>query len=75
MRRNIISFGSKLKSFKQYIQADLNNEEGFYQDPVITFTLKFSGMTELKRKEEDLPYSAIIKHLKAHCIKKIKVLK
>jgi hypothetical protein len=56
-------------------KLDLSNEEGFYKDVVITFTLKFSGMTELKRKEEDLPSPARIKQLKACWIKKIKVLK
>jgi hypothetical protein len=33
--RNIVSFGSKLNSFKEYVQADLNNEEYFYKDVVI----------------------------------------
>jgi hypothetical protein len=52
---NIISFGSKLNNLREYLQDDFNNEEGFYKDVVITFILKVSGMTELKRKEEDLP--------------------
>jgi hypothetical protein len=45
----------KLNNLREYLQDDLNNEEGFYKDVVITFILKVSGMTELKRKEEDLP--------------------
>jgi hypothetical protein len=31
---NIVSFGSKLNSFREYVQVDLNNEEGFYKDVV-----------------------------------------
>jgi hypothetical protein len=72
---NIVSFGSKLNNLREYLQADLNNEEGFYKDVVITFILKVSGMTELKRKEEDLPSPTRIKQLKACWIRKIKVLK
>jgi hypothetical protein len=52
---NIISFGSKLNNLREYLQDDFDNEEGFYKDVVITFILKVSGMTELKRKEEHLP--------------------
>jgi hypothetical protein len=72
---NIVSFGSKLNNLREYLQADLNNEEGFYKDVVITFILKVSGMIELKRKEEDLPSPTRIKQLKACWIRKIKVLK
>ena len=74
-RNNIVSFGSKLNSFREYVHIDLSNEEGFYKDVVITFTLKFFGMIELKRKEEDLTSPARIKQLKACWIKKIKVMK
>jgi hypothetical protein len=74
-REQYYSFGSKLNSFREYVQAYLNNEESFYKDVVITFTLKVSGMTELKRKEEYLPSPAKIKQLKACWIKNIKVLK
>jgi hypothetical protein len=74
-RSNIVSFGSKLNIFIEYVEYYLNNEEGFYKDVVITFTLKLYGMTELKRKEEDLPSLARIKQLKSCWIKKIKVLK
>jgi hypothetical protein len=55
---NIISFGSKLNNLREYLQDDLYYEEDFYKDVVITFILKVSGLTELKRKEEDLPSPA-----------------
>jgi hypothetical protein len=55
---NIVSFGSKLNSFKEFIQSDFKNEEGFYKYVVTTFILKFSNMTNLKRKEEYFPSPA-----------------
>jgi len=47
---NIVSFGSKLKSFIEFLQSDFKNEEGFYKYVVNTFILKVSNMTNLKRK-------------------------
>jgi hypothetical protein len=70
-----ISLGSEIANLMQYLQVDLDNDEGFYKDVVITFVLKVSGMSELKRKEEDIPSPTRIKQLKACWIKRIKVLK
>jgi hypothetical protein len=56
--------GSRITNLREYLQADLTNDEGFYKDVVITFVLKISGMTELKRKEEDLPSLTHVKQLK-----------
>jgi hypothetical protein len=72
---NIMTFGSKLHSFKDYLQDDYENEEGFYKDVVTTFILKVMNMTELKIKEENFPSQARVKQLKACWIKKIKTLK
>jgi hypothetical protein len=46
-----VSLGSKIQNFREYIQDDLKNDEGFYKDVVITFVLKISAMTKPKRKE------------------------
>ena len=51
----IISFGSRVHAFHEYLQVDLKNEEGFYIDVVLPFGNKFSNMTKLRRREEDLP--------------------
>jgi hypothetical protein len=72
---NIVSFGSKLNSFREFLQSDFKNEEGFYKDVVTTFILKVSNMTDLKRKEEYFPSPARVKQLKACWIKKIKILR
>jgi len=62
---NIMNFGSKLHNFKDYLQVDYENEEGFYKDVVTTFILKVMNMTYLKIKEENLPSQATVKQLKA----------
>ena len=59
-------FGSRAYSFLEYLQADLKNEEGFYLDVVVSFGIKVSNMSELKRREEDLPSPSQIKQLNAH---------
>jgi hypothetical protein len=53
--KNIVSFGSRSHDFHEYLQVDLKNEEGFYADVVFQFGVKVSNVTELKRREEDLP--------------------
>jgi hypothetical protein len=58
---NIVSFDSREHVFHEYLQTDLMNEEGFYTDVVLPFGIKVSNMTELKRREEDLPSPSQIK--------------
>ena len=59
--KNIVSFGSREHAFHEYLQADFKNEEGFYTDVVLPFWIKLLNMTELKRREEDLPSPSWIK--------------
>jgi hypothetical protein len=42
-------------AFHEYLQDDLKNEEGFCIDVVLPFGSKVSNMTELRRREEDIP--------------------
>jgi hypothetical protein len=67
-------FGSREHTFHEYLQADLKNEEGFYTVVVIPFGIKISNMTELIRREEDLPSQSRIKQLNACWKEKIKNL-
>jgi hypothetical protein len=64
-----------MSNLKQYLEVDLKNDEGFYKEAITTFVIKVSNMTKHKRKEENLPSQAHIKHLKACWIKRIKCLK
>jgi hypothetical protein len=59
--KNIVSFGSRAHAFHEYLQAHLKNKEYFYLDVVLSFGNKVSNMTELRRREEDLPSPSRIK--------------
>jgi hypothetical protein len=73
--KNIVSFGSRAHAFHEYLQADFKNEEGFYTDVVLPFGIKVSNMTEVKRREEDIPSPSRIKQLNACWKEKIKNLR
>jgi hypothetical protein len=59
--KNMISFSSRVHGFHEYLQVDLKNEEGFYLDVVVPFGVKVSNMTELRRREQDVPSPSQIK--------------
>jgi hypothetical protein len=39
--KNMVSFGSRVHAFHEYLQVDLKNEEDFYLDVVVPLVLKF----------------------------------
>jgi hypothetical protein len=61
----MISFGSRVRAFLEYLQADLKNEEGFYLNSMVPFVIKVSNMSELKRREDDLSSPSRIKDMNA----------
>jgi hypothetical protein len=72
--KNIVSFGSRAHAFHEYFEAYLKNKEDFYIDDVLPFGIKVSNMTELRRREEDLPSPSRIKQLNVCWKEKIKKL-
>ena len=72
--KNMVSFGTRAHAFHEYLQADLKNEEGFYLDAVIPFSFKFTNMTELRRREKDIPSPNQIKKLNTCQKEKVKNL-
>jgi hypothetical protein len=50
MSTNMVSFGKRVHDFHEYLQVDLKNEQGFYLDVVLTFGVKVTGMTKLRRR-------------------------
>jgi hypothetical protein len=63
MSKNMVSFGIREHAFHENLQADLKNEDGFYLDMIVPFGFKVIDMTELRRREEDLPSLNRIKQL------------
>jgi hypothetical protein len=50
---SFVSLGLRLTNFRQYLQANLKNDEEFYKGAISTFVAKVSGLREFQRKEED----------------------
>jgi len=55
MSKSVVSFGMIAHTFHEYLQVVLKNEEGFYLNAVVPFGFKVTNMTELRRREEDVP--------------------
>ena len=72
--KSMVSFRMRAHTFHEYLQVDLKNEEGFYLDAVVPFGVKVTNMTELRRREEDLPSPNRIKQMNACWKEKVKNL-
>jgi hypothetical protein len=72
---SFVSLGSRIINLRQYLEADLENEEELYKGVISTFVVKVSIMNEFKIKEEDMPSTLCIKQIKSCWIKRIKCLK
>jgi hypothetical protein len=75
MAKSFASLGLRIQNTKEYLNSYLKNDEGFYTDGVVMFTMKVSAMTEKTRKQENLPSLSRIKQLKSCWMEQINVLK
>jgi hypothetical protein len=75
LESNFISLGSGIHNTREYLKANIENDEGFFKDGLATFIIKVSTMTKYERKQEDLPSKARIKKLNACWIQRINVLR
>jgi hypothetical protein len=48
---SFVSLGSRMTNFRQYLQADLENDEEFYKGAISTFVAKVSGLSEFREKK------------------------
>jgi hypothetical protein len=55
------ALGLRIQTTKEYLNADLKNDEGFFINGVAMFVAKFSAMTDHRRKHEDFPSQRRIK--------------
>jgi hypothetical protein len=69
------SLGLIIQNTKEYLNADLKNDEGFLTDGVAMFVAKVSAMTKQRRKQEDFPSQSRMKQLKACWIERINTLR
>jgi hypothetical protein len=75
MEKIFSSLGLRVQNTKEYLGADMKNDEGFYVDGIAMFATKVLAMMDQMRKQEDLPSQSRIKQLKACWIERINVLK
>jgi hypothetical protein len=69
------SLGLRIQNTKEYLNAYLKNDEGFFTDGVAMFVEKVSAMTDHRRKQEYFPSQSHMKQLKACWIERINTLK
>ena len=74
MSKSMVSFGTRVHAFHEYLQVDLMNDQGFYLDAVLPFGFEVTGMTESRRRQEDLPSLDRIDQLNTCCKEKVKNL-
>jgi hypothetical protein len=72
--QNIASFRTRAHALHEHLQADLKNEERFYLETVIPFGNHVINISDLRRRQEDLPSPNRIKQLKACWKEKVKNL-
>jgi len=68
---NIVSFGSWINAYNEFIQEDYKHGEEFYKDAFIKFAIKVSNMTKLKMREEDFISPSKMKQLIAWWVKRL----
>jgi hypothetical protein len=73
--QNVANFATIITNFKQYLQNDLENDEGFYKDKMGTFLAKVSSLSSIHRREKKLPLSIHMKQINACWLKRIKNLR
>jgi phage pi2 protein 07 len=64
-----------IQNTKEYLNIDIENDEGFFKDGVSMFTTKVLAMTEERRKQEGFPSQSHIKKLKSCWIQRINIIK
>jgi hypothetical protein len=50
LAQSIANFSSRITNFKEYLQKDLENDEGFYKVVMSTFSAKVSRLSVSHRK-------------------------
>jgi hypothetical protein len=63
--QTITSLGTKAHSLIKRLQADLKDEENFYLMTILPFGTIVNNMTEIKRRQQDLPSKNWIGQLNA----------
>jgi hypothetical protein len=66
LAQSIANYSSRITNFKEYLQKDLENDEGFYKVVMITFSAKVSRLSVSHRKEQKLSSTIVTSCSCAH---------
>jgi len=69
------NFSMRVTNFKEYLQKDMENDEGFYKDIVGTFSSKVSSLSDIHRREQNLPSNIWMKQINSCWLKRKKKLR
>jgi hypothetical protein len=50
MSKNMVSFGTRVHAFHEYLQGDLKNDQSFYLDEVLPVGFEVTGITKSRRR-------------------------
>jgi hypothetical protein len=75
MAKGFSSLGLRIQNIMEYMNSDLKNDEGFYTDGFVMFSMKVLTMTEQTRKQENISSPSHIKQLQSCWMERINVLK
>jgi hypothetical protein len=71
---NSTTLSTRVLHFKEYLQKDLENDEIFYKEVVGTFSAKVLSLSDIHRREQNIPSKARLKQINACWLKRIKCL-
>jgi hypothetical protein len=70
--QTMASLGTREYNLLEHLQEELKNEERFYLDTVLPFGTIVNNMTEMRRRQQDLPSKNRITQLNACWKEKVK---
>ena len=75
LSQSTTSFSTRIFHFKEYLQKDLENDEGFNKQEVRKFAKKISRLSDTHRREQNLPSKIQMKQINVWWLKIIKCLR
>jgi hypothetical protein len=75
LTQNATNIATRISHFKEYLKKDLENGEGFYNYVVGTFSTRISSLSDIHKREHNLPSNTRMKKISACWLKRITKLR
>jgi hypothetical protein len=69
------TFSTRVLHFKEYLQKDLENVEGFYKEAMATFLVKVLSLSDLHQRDKNISSKTHMKQINSCWLKIIKCLR